>query len=280
MTGNAATGVAGRAATRSVGASVKHALRRRISLYPALYLPLARWKNEHSVLDASTSLVIDGFTRSAGTFAAIAFQFAQNDHVRVAHHMHAAAPLVAAARLGLPTLLTVRPPEPTVLSASVREPDVTIRQWLKTYVAFYERLAAFRDAFVVATFEEVTSDLGGVTRRVNERFGTRFREFEHSRDNVEAVFSLIEERAEGPPWQPHLNRFVSGLLSLDEYRAATAAHRREAARGERRRVPELRVQRPSSAREAAKGDLRDRYVDPSLADLRQAAEDAYRMLVG
>ena len=263
---------------RSFG-SPRHALRRWISMYPTMYLPMARLKNEHSVLEARTELVLDGTSRSANTFAAIAFQLAQNDHVRLAHHMHAAASLVAAARRGVPTLITAREPEPTILSSLMREPEVTARQWLKTYVAFYERILPFRSAFVIATFTEVTSDFGAVTRRVNERFGTRFREFDHTEQNVQAVFTLIDERAEGPPWQPHLNRFVSGLLSADEYRALTRPYR-DGFEGPRRQVPELRVQRPSAQREAAKGQMRERYEDPGLADLRTAAERAYRAFVG
>jgi hypothetical protein len=264
---------------RSQVGSPGHALRRWISMYPTMYLPMARWKNEHSVLDARTQLVLDGHERSAGTFAAIAFQLAQNDHVRVAHHMHAAAPLVAAARRGVPTIITVREPEPTIVSALIRQPHVTARQWLKTYVAFYERLLPFRSGFVVATFTEVTSDFGAVTRRVNERFATRFREFGHTEQDVEAVFALIEERSEGPPWQPFLNRFVSGLMSADEYRAATQPFR-DGAEGRRGPLPELRIARPSEHREAAKSQIRERYEDPSLTDLRTAAQNAYRAFVG
>lgn len=264
---------------RSLLGSPRHALRRWISMYPTMYLPMARLKNEHSVLEARTELVVDGTSRSANTFAAIAFQLAQNDHVRLAHHMHAAASLVAAARRGVPTLITAREPEPTILSSLMREPEVTARQWLKTYVAFYERILPFRSAFVIATFTEVTSDFGAVTRRVNERFGTRFREFDHTEQNVQAVFTLIDERAEGPPWQPSLNRFVSGLLSADEYHALTRPYR-DGSEGRRRRVPELRVQRPSAQREVAKGQMRERYEDPALADLRTAAEKAYRAFVG
>lgn len=272
----------GQTIMRSAGSqlgSPRHALRRWISMHPTMYLPMARWKNEHSVLEADTELVLDGAERSANTFAAIAFQLAQNEHVRLAHHMHAAAPLIAAARRGVPTLITVREPEPTILSALMRQPDVTARQWLKTYVAFYERILPFRSRFVIATFDEVTSDFGSVTRRVNERFATRFREFDHTDENVAAVFALIEERSEGPPWQPFLNRFVSGLLSTDEYRAITQRYR-DGSEGRTRQLPELRISRPSAQREAAKDQIRQRYRDPALTDLRRAAENAYRAFVG
>lgn len=259
-------------------AALRHVLRRRVSLHPWPYLPLARWKSGHGVLGPETQLVVDGFTRSAGTFAAIAFQLAQNDHVRVAHHMHAAGALVAAAKRDVPVLLTVRAPEPTILSAMVREPGIPPGQWLRTYVAFYERLLPFRAAFVVATFEEVTSDLGRVIDRLNARFGTRFRRFEHTEENVRTVFRLIDERAEGPPWQPHLNRFISGLISADEYLELTGPFR-EAREDRRSRVREHRVQRPSAAREQAKARIRARYLDPRLAGLRDRADAAYRAIV-
>ncbi|HXF37460.1 MAG TPA: hypothetical protein VNO17_09810 [Actinomycetota bacterium] len=261
------------------GGPVHHVLRRRLSLHPALYLPLARWKSGHTVLDRDTRLVIDGFTRSAGTFAAIAFQLAQDDHVRVAHHMHAAAALVAAARRGVPTLVTVRAPEPTIVSAMVREPGIPAREWLRTYVAFYERIAPYRSAFVIGTFEEVTRDLGALIDAVNERFGTGFARFEHSEENVRTVFRLIDERAAGPPWQPHLNRFISGLISAGEYLRITQPFR-EADGGRPPPVPEHRVQRPSPEREAGKEEARRRYRAPGLAGLRRRAEAAYRAVAG
>ncbi len=269
--GGEANGAADR--TRPLVA-LRHAVRRPLSLHPWPYLPLARWKSGHAVLGPGTELVVDGFTRSAGTFAAIAFQLAQNDHVRVAHHMHAAGALVAAARRGIPVLLTARAPEPTVLSAMVREPGIPAGQWLRTYVAFYERLLPFRSSFVVATFEEVTSDLGAVIDRLNARFGTRFRRFEHTEENVRTVFRLIDERAAGPPWQPHLNRFVSGLISADEYLALTRRFR-EAGEEPPVWVSEHRVQRPSAVREAAKAKARARFLDPRLDALRARAEQAY-----
>lgn len=260
--------------------SPRHALRRSVMMHRSLYLPLARWKRAESlrVLDARTELVLDGLERSANTFAVIAFQLAQNDHVRVAHHMHAVAPLIEAAARGVPTLITVRSPEATILSAMMRQPRVTARQWLKTYAAFYERLIASRDDFVIATFEEVTSDLGGVIRRVNQRFATDFREFDHTEANVQTVFSLIDERAEGPPWQPSLNRFVSGFTSYDEYLFATRAYRRSPTKGARASV-EHRVGRPSAAREAAKPVMKRRYHASSLTGLRRRAAQAYRLFV-
>jgi hypothetical protein len=257
--------------------SPRHALRRSISTRPRLYLPLARWKSGDSVIGAETELVIDSFPRSANTFAVLAFQLAQNSHVRVAHHMHASASLLAAAARGVPALVPVREPQPTIVSGYIREPQFTLRQLLKDYCAFFESIIPVRDRFVIATFDEVTSDLGAVIGRVNERFGTRFGDFEHSTENIEIVFALIDERSEGPPWQPSLNRFASGVISADEYFEATQVHRD--ARRDTFIVPEDRIQRPSPRREAMKSQVLERYRDPTLAGLRARAESAFRGFV-
>ncbi|MGZ4110569.1 MAG: hypothetical protein ACXVQU_07755 [Actinomycetota bacterium] len=220
--------------------------------------------------------MIDAFPRSANTFAVIAFQLAQQDHVRVAHHTHAPASVIAAARRGVPVLVPTREPASSVVSSAIRDPEATVGQWLKTYVAFYEAILPYRDRFVTATFEQTTTDLGAAIRRVNERFGTAFREFEHTPDAARAVFSLIDERSEGPPWQPHLNRFASGIISAEEYLAVTAPYR-EAPRREGH-VRELRVPRPSEIRDVVKARVVERYRDANLAALRVRAEAAFREL--
>lgn len=165
---------------RGLGARVRrgarHArwtVRSRMAEHPA-YLRVARRRHGAAVVSASTELVIDGFTRSASTFAVVAFQLAQPRLVRVGHHLHAPGQLIQAVRLGVPVLLTVRPPEDTVLSLVVREPYVTIPQGLTAYARFHERLLEQRGGMVVADFLEVTERFGRSIARVNERFGTGF----------------------------------------------------------------------------------------------------------
>jgi hypothetical protein len=260
-------------------ASVRHIGRRWLTRYPALYLPVARARHANAVVDEATDIVIDGFTRSTGTFSVIAFQLAQNDHVRAAHHLHAAAQFIAAAELGTPTMVTVRPPEPTILSAMLRHPLVTPGQWLKFYIEFYESLRPMRDRFVIATFEEVTADFGAVTHRVNQRFGTDFKEFCHTEENVATCFAMIEERSQGPPWGDPMRRFLSGVISADEYWGVTQPYREERERYWHS-VPEQRIARPSGEREAFKAEVRSRYLVPRLAGLRRRAEEAYEAVVG
>jgi len=119
----------------------------------------------------ATEVCIEGFLRSGNTFAVIAFQHAQPRQVSIAHHVHAAGAVIAAVRMGTPTIVLIRPPEESVLSYVTRWPELTIGHALRGYTRFYAPLVAHRDRFVIGRFDEVTTDLGMVMRRVNKRFG-------------------------------------------------------------------------------------------------------------
>src|SRR6185437_16335091 len=169
----------------------RHRVRTHVSEWPALYLPIARRRYpgpSPEVISSDTELVIDGYTRCASTFAVYALQLAQPKPVRLAHHLHAPAQLVAAAQAGVPALAVIREPREAILSQLVREPDVALRDALIAYTRFYRRLLPCRDRMVVADFDEVTTDFGAVTRRVNDRFGTAFAEFEPTEQNTKRCF--------------------------------------------------------------------------------------------
>lgn len=254
-------------------------LRGRLAEHPSLYLPIARLKYRDSVLGEETALVIDGFTRSAVTFATIAFQMAQDDGpVRVAHTLHSAGHLIASARRGLPTLVTIREPDDTVLSAVIREPYIGLDQALIGYTRFHTKIEPYRSRFVVGSFVEVTGDFGRVIHGVNERFGTRFREFEHTEANVRECYGIIEDRARRPPWSEALGRFECGIIGIDEYRRTVAGYRQRGAVPSLE-VPERRVQRPSETRTALKHALRAELESPRLASLRSRARSAYQAIV-
>lgn len=191
----------------------------------------------------ATELCIEGFLRAGNTFTVIAFQHAQREPVSVAHHVHAAGAAIAAVRLRTPTLVLIRPPEQSVLSYVVRWPELTIGQALRGWARFYRPLLPYRDGFVVGRFDEVTSDLGRVIRRVNERFGTSFAAFEPTEANLRAV------RDEMDRWDANTYR-GGGPLELG--------------RG-----------RPTEEKESRKAELLEQYRAPSVSRLREGAERLY-----
>jgi hypothetical protein len=242
-----------------------------------VYLPVARIKYGQSVVGPDAKLLIEGFTRSGVTFAVIAFQSAQPQPVRVAHTLHAPAHVQAAVKRGLPTLVTIRDPEAAVLSAIIREPYVTAEQGLKAWMRFYSRILPYRQQFVLGMFDEVVGDFGAVIREINGRFGTTFKEFDHTTENVETCFTIIEDRARRPPWSEALGRFESGLIGLDDYRAAVASFGQPARLTP---IPESRIPRPSAEREAIKETLVAQIWGPALRELRLEARRLFAQYGG
>ena len=216
--------------------------------YPATYFPaarVARRAKPEMVVGSDTELVIEASPRSGNSFAVVAFELAQPRHVRVAHHSHAPAQVMRAVQLGVPTLVIVRDPAQASLSLAVRERGVTMRQALRTWIAFYARVLPLRRGVVVAAFDEVTRDLGSVIRSVNERFGTGFAEFRHAPEAEARAFELLER----------YDRQDRGALS------------------------ESTVARPSEAREAMKEALRAELDAPAVAGLRAAADRIHAELL-
>jgi hypothetical protein len=255
--------------------AIRWSIRSRLAEHPRLYLPIARAKVPDAVLRDDTELLIEGFTRSAVTFATIAFQLAQQRPVRVAHTLHSVGHVRMAVRRGVPSLVTIREPEETVLSAVVREPYLTLGGVLAAYTHFYTGIQPVRDRIVVGRFDSIVQDLGSVIRAINERFGTSFDEFVHTEENVRRCYEIIEDRARRVPWEKTLGRFQAGMITSDDYRAAAQRGHR-AGEGRDAAVPETRVQRPSAARQEMKDALRARLEDPRLAVRRAAALAAYQ----
>jgi hypothetical protein len=259
----------------STAQRLRHLLRVRASEHPAIYLPFARRKYpgpSPEVIGSATELVIDGYTRSATTFAVYAFQLAQVRPVRLAHHLHAPAQLMAAANMGVPVLALIREPEGAILSQLVREPRVALRDALVAYTRFYSCLLPYRHSFVVGEFDQVTRDFGALVRRLNERFGTSFEEFLHTDANVRECHALIKER---PTLSRVLLGFESGLVSRDEL-----GLERDRLAGRPRLPGTTDVWVPSAERERAKAALLERWWAADLAELRARAQAAYRTFLG
>ena len=249
---------------------VRHRLRARVSEHPSIYLPFASHKYRDlspRVLDDTTEMVLDGYTRSASTFAVYALQLAQDRPVRLAHHLHAPAQLIAGVRAGLPTLLVIREPRGAILSQLVREPGVAMRDALIAYVRFHRCLARYTDGMIVGEFETVTRDFGSVIRRVNAKFGLALQEFVHTPEAVAECRAMIEQRG---TLSPLLLGFETGMVPREVARAAARELAASAALGELR---DAWV--PSQSRSAAKERLEREWSRPGLKGLREQAHDIY-----
>ncbi|ABC64534.1 hypothetical protein [Erythrobacter litoralis] len=175
--------------------SIRSWIKNCVSPYPRLFLPLyrltARPGFRHLAVGPDTDIVFEGFPRSANTYAVVAFETAQQRPVTIAHHTHAEAQVLEGARLGIPVVVLIRRPADAIASLRVMErfdPDRALDRW----IAFHRAVLRVSDRVVVADFETVTSDMGGVIDAVNATFGTRFDRCDDSEAGRTAVFAQID----------------------------------------------------------------------------------------
>ncbi|AFZ44046.1 hypothetical protein PCC7418_1878 [Halothece sp. PCC 7418] len=187
---------------------LRHHLYMFLAQYPDFYISYSHWRDSFSargdyggrLLERDTDIIIDGFPRSANSFAVSAFKLAQNDYVKVANHRHDPAQIIAAVKKNIPTLVLIREPKYATTSLILHNYSfdyayASIKRMLRGYCRYYAPLLPYRDRIVVAHFETVTSDMRGIISTVNDKFGTGFEEFVHTQENVEQCFNRIEERA-------------------------------------------------------------------------------------
>jgi len=154
--------------------------------------------NEHPdfyrrVVRSGDDIVIEGFPRSANTFATYAFFQAQSNSIKAGNHFHSGMQVRLADRYKIPALVVYREPRAAIKSFIVYHlGKVSARQAINRYISFHESILETRDAFVAAPFEEVTSDFGLSIDRLNTLFNTDFSRFEHEAANVDAVFARIK----------------------------------------------------------------------------------------
>ena len=224
----------------------RYSLRYVVNVHPAIYMPLARrWHAdlENRFVERDTELVIEGFGRSGSSFAVIAFELAQERPVKTAHHTHAAAQVIAGAKMGIPTLVIVRDASEATLAHMVRR-GIHAKPALESWIRYHEHVLPYRDRIVATSLSTVSTDLGSVLGLVNERFGTSFEEFDHTEANQAQVFEIIEAR------------------NLDKYGKAT-----------------YWVARPTAARIEEKEALRRELENPRLAGLWERAGSLHRALI-
>lgn len=242
---------------RTLLARSRYGFRVWISHVPAVYLPIASRKRAIKGLDAdrdaatpvtsATDLAVEAFPRSGNTFAYAALRSVEPD-LDIAHHLHAPAQLIAAARLRKPALVIVRHPRDAVVSFALRHPEIQLPQALGAWIRFHDKLLPWHESMVVATFEQVTEDFGKVMARVNARFGMALRVFEHSPENVAACFATIEAR--------NAKRFGAGS------------------------VQESGVARPSAVRKRVKAEVESRWDTSVPAARRERAERLFARFEG
>jgi hypothetical protein len=232
--------------------------------YPALFLPFSRWRWTRwrekycpetdgpepaapQPIMKDSEIVIEGFPRTANTFTHVAFKMAQKRPVKIAHHTHAAAQVIAGVRRNIPTIVLIREPESAVISYLIGgfDPGISMKQILHDYIAFYKPILKYDKKFVLAAFKDITSNYGAIIQKVNMQFNSDFGEFIHTDENVKKCFELIDE---------------GYMESFGE-------------------LKEEVVSRPADSRKSQTKILAEEFHSASLAKLRSEAQLIYETLM-
>lgn len=205
------------------------------------------WKLKHRdsprlnlAIRENTELVLEGFPRSANTFAVVAFEHAQGRSVGIAHHLHVPSLVLEGIQKRLPVVLLIRHPHDVAISMVLRYPHMTLAQVLRGYYRYYEPLVPLRQNMIVAPFEQVISDFGSIIERTNKKFGTSFDLYSHASDRM--VFDEIE-----------------------------AIY----ARQNQGRVSEMQVSRPSARRRKQREEVSSELSSPSIKPALERARQVY-----
>ncbi|MGV8833393.1 MAG: hypothetical protein ACOH2N_15580 [Devosia sp.] len=228
-----------------------------------------RWKQledpklHRRVVRRGDDAVIEGYPRSANTFATYAFEQAQERSLKLGNHFHSPAQFLLAAKYGVPAMLVIREPVGAALSFMVFSDNMSAREALRRYIAFHEPLLSIQSHFVVAPFEEIIVDFDASIARLNARFGTQFKLFNHTKQRADALLQRIDrERDAKAKDHPDLldNALKKSVPSIEKDRARST------------RVAELAASDIASLRQRAQ-DIFDALVGASPASAHRSAND-------
>lgn len=146
------------------------------SLFYLIYESIYKVTPKHypKFVNSETDIVIEGFQRSANTFAVKALQAAQPDYLNIAYQLHAPAQIIRAAKWGIPTLVLIRNPQDAVASFVAKWSNISVSQALKIYINFYKNILDYKSNYVIGKFEDVTQNYAQVIQEVNNKFATDF----------------------------------------------------------------------------------------------------------
>jgi hypothetical protein len=160
---------------------------------PAAYCAWSRRFTERHVVDRATDLVVEGYPAASNSWVREAFQLTQPG-IRVASHLHSAAHVRRAVRLGIPTVVLLRPPVESVASLMARYPERAYRPRteLARYRRFYGDIAKLSDQVVLVRFDDAINSLGNLVEALNRKFSSSFRPIDDSPELKAQVFAILD----------------------------------------------------------------------------------------
>ncbi len=172
----------------------KYCLQAMIGRHPSLYYKwyARRYPFSEMAVREETDICIEGFPRSANSYAVVAFKL-DNPGIKPGHHLHVPAQIIRACALKKPVVTVIREPREAVASFLVFQSSSNAGLYLKLYTDFYKALLPYREQIVTADFKTVTTDFNTVIERVNQKYSTQFNEIKNLDQRQDKIFSRLKE---------------------------------------------------------------------------------------
>ena len=184
------------------------------------------------LIQRDTDIVIEGFPRSANSFAVRAFNAAQAEPVKISTHFHSHAPIVLARRWNIPCMVLIRDPGSSVVSLRALEVQYERRAgarstlgqkriglYLAWYRKFYSVAYQHRDDLVFSKFEDATENFAAVIQSVNEKYDRQFALFSHNESTVKKIFGQNNFHLSPSKEREAIKELFRQELNSDENRA-------------------------------------------------------------
>lgn len=173
-------------------------LRQFTARYPWMFFSLYKLSphNRKLMVTHKTKITIEGYPRSANTYAVYAFKHVNElQWHEVGHHLHVQAQIIRSIKYKIPVILLIRHPAAAIRSLVVRHDFISVSEAFEDYIRFYNDLYPLREGYVVANFEDVIERFGEVMQRVNNCFSSSFNLFPDQDEKAKAaVFGDIDRR--------------------------------------------------------------------------------------
>lgn len=162
--------------------------------FPSLYFKIfARtYPFNKMKIEPDTGICIEGFPRSANSYAVVAFRLA-NPEVKIAHHLHVPAQLLQAVTWKIPAVFLIREPLEAVSSFMVFQNSQNADLYLKAYIRFYKVLKKVHSSLVVISFDTVIHDFDVLIKQVNQRFATNFNLLGNQAEREQEIFEKLKK---------------------------------------------------------------------------------------
>jgi hypothetical protein len=172
--------------------TIQYEGRNILGTYPFLF-PLLRLRFGDFVISKRTDICIEGPPRSANSFAVNVFHL-QNPQCLIAHHVHVPMQVIYAVNHHIPCIVLLREPSEVLSSLLIVDRNLSVESAIRSYIYFYQRIRPVRSSVIVASFEQVITDFSGIMLRVNAKYGSTFNHSPLSKEEVDDIFSKMEEK--------------------------------------------------------------------------------------